>query len=109
MAYPLKASKQDALKAWTRMSESERAECLSHSPLHVAVWAAWPREERRYIPHPATFLNRRQWRDELPLTKNGNGKVSSALKGSLLRAGSSAEHRAQVLELEQRSVAARAS
>ena len=29
----------------------------------------WKKEDGQFIPYPATWLNRGQWKDELPLTE----------------------------------------
>lgn len=64
-AYPKKRGKQDARKAWgklkpdlalcRRMSDALARDKLSHD---------WRKEDGRYIPYPATWLNGRRWEDE---------------------------------------------
>lgn len=65
--YPKKVGKQDALKAWKKLSptESLRSEIL----LGLDAWKQspqWTKDEGRFIPNPATFLNGRRWEDEVP-------------------------------------------
>jgi hypothetical protein len=65
-AYPKKAGKGDALKAWKKLK------CSKHLPLILTKIRAlkiseqWTREGGQFIPHPATWLNREGWHDELP-------------------------------------------
>lgn len=70
-AYPRKEAIADAEKAWVEN------ECASKLPeILSAIRArkpAWQSGEVRFIPHPATWLNRRGWQDEVasPHSKNG--------------------------------------
>ena len=59
-AYPLKRSKLDALKAWRKLTP----------PLETVLDAIEAQRTCRqwrdgYIPHPATWLRRGGWMDEL--------------------------------------------
>ncbi len=64
-AYPRREAKGNAEKAWIEHN------CKSILPqILCAIRAAkiseqWTREGGRWIPHPATWLNRRGWEDEL--------------------------------------------
>lgn len=64
-AYPRKEAPANAEKAWVNNG------CAALLPkILVAIRAAkitdqWTRESGRWIPHPATWLNRRSWEDEL--------------------------------------------
>lgn len=60
--YPLKVGKAKALKSWTRLSEDDQTEALSVLPKHIR---SWDDREKRYIPHPTTWLNGRRWEDEV--------------------------------------------
>lgn len=63
--YPRKDDKQGALKAWRKLKPDtataaaigDRVKILIPSP----QWS-----DKTYIPHGATFLNRRRWEDDLP-------------------------------------------
>jgi hypothetical protein len=74
-AYPKRQAKVQAEKAWRKVKPSEVAAIM----VAVKAYAAsneWRREQGRYIPFAATFLNQRRWEDELasPVGK-GTGKV----------------------------------
>ena len=66
-AYPRKVSKQPALKAFTKLVEPNAAELL---PVILAAlkWQTtspeWQRDNGRYVPHPATYLNEHRWDDQ---------------------------------------------
>lgn len=64
-AYPKKAAKQDALKAWDKLTvdESLLVQILA-GIMRLRTSAQWCREAGRFIPYPATFLNGRRWNDE---------------------------------------------
>jgi phage replication O-like protein O len=75
-AYPRHAAKVEGLKAWLNLSPSPE--------LIPAIMAGAERykaetadSERKYIKHPATWLNARRWEDE-PVNGNGNGKPPAA-------------------------------
>lgn len=64
-AYPKKVSKQYALKAWKRISP----DAALHEKIMAAVNAQkrgeqWRRDNGRYIPNPATWLNGGNWDNE---------------------------------------------
>jgi hypothetical protein len=73
--YPKRLAKFDALRAWSRLSAADREAALAALPAHVAHWQL-SGTERRFVPHPATWLRQRRWEDELqdldaPLTDLG--------------------------------------
>ena len=63
--YPRKIAKEDALKAF------KKHECWNHLPAILSAVAKhraspdWLKEDRRFVPHPATWLNGKRWEDEL--------------------------------------------
>lgn len=62
-AYPKRINKPGARKAW----KSQKAN-LEEVLKGLKEWIdcdQWTRDGKKYIPHPATFLNRRQWEDEV--------------------------------------------
>ena len=64
-AYPKKVSKQYALKAWKRINP----DAALHEKIMAAINAQksskqWLRENGRYIPNPATWLNGGNWDNE---------------------------------------------
>ena len=56
--YPRKESKADAVKAFKKIKADELEKILSHVPLFCHG------KEPQYIPHPASYLNKRRWEDE---------------------------------------------
>jgi hypothetical protein len=62
--YPRKVSKEAAIKAWKSMPEDDRALAADAIPNHARVFKAQARPKDR-IPHPATWLNGKQWNDDL--------------------------------------------
>ena len=61
-AYPRKVAKIVALRRWARLSTVDRLAALEALPRHIEFWGP----EKRYIPHPGTWLNQQRWTDELP-------------------------------------------
>ena len=64
-AYPKRVGKQAALKSWKRIAPTAEL----HGKIMQAVneqkrWDQWCRENGRYIPNPATWLNQGRWDDE---------------------------------------------
>ncbi len=64
-AYPRKAGKGDALRAWKKIKPSAEL----RSRIAAAIEAAkgcdqWQRENGRFIPNPATWLNQGRWEDD---------------------------------------------
>jgi hypothetical protein len=65
-AYPRKVAKQDALRAWTRLaSENGLVETILAAVARHKASPDWQRNDGRYIPYPASWLNGRRWEDEL--------------------------------------------
>jgi len=69
-AYPKKVAKVDARKAWAKLHpDADLAERIIAGVESYAATEQWQREGRRYVPNPATFLNKRRWEDEVePVT-----------------------------------------
>lgn len=63
-AYPKKRGREDAARAWRKV----RPEDVSAILAAVEGFKAsedWQRENGRYVPYPATFLNGRRWEDQV--------------------------------------------
>ena|SRR5208282_2370466 len=89
--YPRHEAKKDALKAWRRMSESDRHAAVIAIADWRQVWKAQGRDTH-LIPLPATWLNGERWEDEVPqgLIQRGSrsqvsqsGVVTSSLRESV--------------------------
>ena len=69
-AYPKKVAKQDAVKAWAKIQGVEFPTIMDG----LRRWKnsdEWSRDDGRYIPHPATWLNGRRWEDEVTPCRSG--------------------------------------
>ena len=72
-AYPKKKSKGDARRAWEKLKPSdelitaimEKLSALKKSP-------DWTKENGKYIPYPATWLNKEGWNDEVKPSFEGS-------------------------------------
>lgn len=66
-AWPKKEGKQAAIAAWRKLRLTPDAvqDVLDAIPRQQAA-KDWPRENWRYCPNPATWLNQRRWEDEVP-------------------------------------------
>jgi len=65
--YPRKVGKQDCRKIWDRLKPSKDLT----GQIVTAVRAykrteQWQEANGKYIPHPATFLNKARWEDDIP-------------------------------------------
>lgn len=70
--YPKQISKLNALKAWKRLNPNEEMVCLIMSALEQHKQThQWQKEEGRYIPAPAKWINGRRWEDVLTVTSVG--------------------------------------
>jgi hypothetical protein len=66
-AYPKKVAKTNAMKAWLKLLPDEDTVEKIMSGLYVWKHSEeWTRDDGRFIPHPATWLNGRRWEDEVP-------------------------------------------
>ena len=64
-AYPRKVAKKDALKAiCNAMKATGREKLLVATKRYAAAMAKCPLEDRKYIPHPATWFNRGSYDDD---------------------------------------------
>jgi hypothetical protein len=63
-AYPKKKAKDDAKKAWDkRRPDAALLQVMLESLQQQCQSPDWRKEDGRYIPFPATWLNRGQWND----------------------------------------------
>lgn len=70
--YPKKVQRKDALKAWTKLKPSADlfAQIMTALGNHMASHD-WLKENGRYIPNGATWINGERWLDEV--NKGGTG------------------------------------
>lgn len=65
-AYPKKAGKADALKAWNKLAPDVVLQEQMGKALEVQKQSQqWRKDGGQYIPMPATWLNGRRWEDEV--------------------------------------------
>lgn len=64
-AYPRKTAKQDAIKAFAKLQEKEYP-LLIPAIERQKQTEDWKKQNGKFIPYPATWLNGRRWEDELP-------------------------------------------
>lgn len=75
-AYPRKVAKQDAVKAFRKLTVSEREQILPALE-RQKKGDLWTRDGGKYIPYPATWLNGKRWEDE----DNGEHREHSVYDG----------------------------
>ena len=67
-AYPKKVGKDAARKVWERRKpDRELTERMLAAIETQRAAEMWRREDGRFIPNPATWLNQGRWQDELPV------------------------------------------
>ena len=64
--YPKKVAKKEAEKAWSRLSNMNRALALEALPNHLRAWAV-AGTEKQYLPNAATWIRGERWEDEIEL------------------------------------------
>jgi len=68
-AYPKKRAKQDAIKAWRKLApENGLFETIMAAVAKQKRSDDWTRENGRFIPNPASWLNGRRWEDEVEIS-----------------------------------------
>jgi hypothetical protein len=76
-AYPRKVAKLEAWKAWEKCN-GDRPEIalIINSVERQKNSAQWKKENGQFIPHPATWINKKRWEDEVEGGSDG-GPFSS--------------------------------
>lgn len=69
--YPKKKSKGQAEKAWQKINPSLFTAIFDSLEKHKHC-ADWLKDEGKYIPYPATWLNAKGWEDEIEVSKPKN-------------------------------------
>ena len=65
-AYPKKMGKQEALKAWVKISPKNGLVEKMLFALEVQrKWPEWNKDGGQFIPRPSTWLNQKRWEDEI--------------------------------------------
>lgn len=82
--YPKKASKKDALKAWKKIDAELFDHIIDSLGAHRGC-EQWVRDEGKFIPHAASWLNGEKFNDEVkPYVAGTNGQRSGAGRPSLV-------------------------
>ncbi len=73
--YPNKKAKKDALKAWKALNPHDALsrEIYEHVEKRSRTHA-WTKEDRQFVPLPASFIRGELWKDELKIKKTGPTK-----------------------------------
>lgn len=84
-AYPKKRAKEDARKAWAKLKPDE---ALGKQIIQAVDKAKktkdWQKENGKYIPYPATYLNGKRWEDEGNETNGENTNAGKIQYGTTL-------------------------
>lgn len=82
-AYPRKAARADAQKAWKKLNPNPDLLVSIMAALKSQSQSAdWQKDGGKFIPYPATWLNGRRWEDEVstsPTAKNQANPFEGAL------------------------------
>ncbi len=71
-AYPRKRAKDDAKRRWMSLKPSEALLKVMLEAIEKQNKSAeWKKEGGKFIPYPATWLNRGQWNDEVEANEKG--------------------------------------
>lgn len=80
-AYPRKAGKAHAEKAWKNLGCEKLLPQILTTVRKCKISSDWTRDGGQFIPHPATWLNRRGWDDELPTHYEGTNPNRNGATG----------------------------
>ncbi len=69
-SYPRREAKGNAEKAWVKMECSKLTAAIIAAIAAQKTGDAWRKDAGQYIPHPATWLNRKGWEDEVKAFNN---------------------------------------
>jgi hypothetical protein len=87
-SYPVKKNKERSFKVWKRDGLSKKLDTILDD-VNKRLANEWKNKEKKFIPHPSTYLNEKRWNDEIlyEITEKQEPKnnFSSALKQFGLR------------------------
>lgn len=81
-SFPRKDCKREALKAWQKLTPELRL--IASEDVPKRILANWADRETSKIPHAATYLNQRQWEDDLLKNRPAAAALFSPKKQQLL-------------------------
>ena len=85
-AYPLKVGKADALKAIARTLKAGAIKpdaLLAKVQAYAAAVATWPEADRKFVPHPATWINRGSFDDDPATWQRGKPVANGGFTGEV--------------------------
>ena len=78
-AYPRHQAKPTALRAFERLNPDEGLLETMLNAIDIQKQSdQWVKDDGRFIPHPATWLNQRRWEDEIKEVNNGQLAINNA-------------------------------
>ena len=85
-AYPKKKAKEAARKAWNKLKPDETlGKAIIQAVIENAKTKDWLKENGKYIPYPATYLNGKRWEDERNESNGQNtGNTGKVQYGTVL-------------------------
>lgn len=80
-AYPKKVSKKQAQKSWKKINPSlELFEKILKALEMVKQTEQWKKDNGKFIPYPATWLNQERWTDEINMMQNIKPVIEPKIK-----------------------------
>lgn len=80
-AYPRKVSKKEAQKSWKKINPSlELFEKILKALEMVKQTEQWKKDNGKFIPYPATWLNQERWTDEIKMMQDIKPVIEPKLK-----------------------------
>lgn len=80
-AYPKKVSKKQAQKSWKKISPSlELFEKILKALEMVKQTEQWKKDNGKYVPYPATWLNQERWTDEINMMQDNKMAIKEEQK-----------------------------
>lgn len=68
--YPKKTAKKDARKAWDKLKvDNELYTLIMKNLMKQTKSQDWSKENGKYVPYPATWLNGHRWEDEVEVSE----------------------------------------
>ena len=80
-AYPKKVSKKQAQKSWKKINPSlELFEKILKALEMVKQTEQWKKDNGKYVPYPATWLNQERWTDEINMMQDNKMAIKEEQK-----------------------------
>lgn len=80
-AYPKKVSKKQAQKSWKKINPSlELFEKILKALEMVKQTEQWKKDNGKFIPYPATWLNQERWTDEIKMMQDNKMAIKEEQK-----------------------------